>query len=50
MTGLVTDDTELFKQFSDNESFRRWVTETVFQLTYLMGPRAVPPPAASAGA
>ena len=43
MTALVTDDTELFKQFSDNESFRRWVTETVFNLTYLMGPGAVPP-------
>ena len=47
MTALVTDDTELFKQFSDNESFRRWVTETVFQLTYLAGAAG---PAAPAGA
>jgi type I restriction enzyme R subunit len=34
MTGLVRDDTELFKQFSDNESFRRWLTQTVFEETY----------------
>jgi len=34
MTGLLKDDTELFKQFMDNESFRRWVTDTVFGLTY----------------
>ena len=31
---LMKDDTELFKQFSDNESFRKWVTDTVFGLTY----------------
>ncbi|MCK4414963.1 MAG: type I restriction endonuclease subunit R [Candidatus Eisenbacteria sp.] len=35
MTALLRDDTELFKQFSDNESFRRWLTERVFELTYL---------------
>jgi len=34
MTALLQDDTELFKQFSDNESFRRWLTDTVFALTY----------------
>jgi type I restriction enzyme, R subunit len=34
MTALINDDTELFKQFSDNESFRRWLTDTVFGLTY----------------
>jgi len=34
MTGLLKDDTELFKQFSDNESFRRWLTDMVFTLTY----------------
>ena len=31
---LLKDDTELFKQFSDNESFRKWLTDTVFTLTY----------------
>lgn len=34
MTSLMKDDTELFKQFSDNESFRRWMRDTVFGLTY----------------
>ncbi|MGO0122318.1 type I restriction endonuclease subunit R [Desulfothermobacter acidiphilus] len=34
MNALLKDDTELFKQFSDNESFRRWLTDTVFALTY----------------
>jgi type I restriction enzyme R subunit len=34
MTALLSDDTELFKQFSDNDSFRRWLAETVFALTY----------------
>ncbi len=34
MIGVLKDDTELFKQFSDNESFRRWLTDTVFALTY----------------
>jgi type I restriction enzyme R subunit len=34
MTALLKDDTELFRQFSDNESFRRWLTDTVFSLTY----------------
>jgi type I restriction enzyme R subunit len=34
MTALLKSDTELFKQFSDNESFRRWLTDTVFGLTY----------------
>jgi type I restriction enzyme R subunit len=34
IVGLMKDDTELFKQFQDNEGFRRWVTDTVFGLTY----------------
>ena len=34
MTAVLQDDTELFKQFMDNESFRRWMTDTVFGLTY----------------
>ena len=33
MTSLLKDDTELFKQFSNNESFRQWLLETVFALT-----------------
>lgn len=34
MTAVLQDDTELFKQFSDNEGFRRWLTDTIFGLTY----------------
>ena len=34
MTAVLQDDTELFKQFMDNDSFRRWLTDTVFGLTY----------------
>ncbi|MBI4728002.1 MAG: type I restriction endonuclease subunit R [Acidobacteria bacterium] len=34
MTAVLKDDTELFKQFMDDESFRRWLTDTVFGLTY----------------
>ena len=34
MTAVLKDDTELFKQFVDNESFKRWITDTVFRLTY----------------
>ncbi|HEX5435947.1 MAG TPA: type I restriction endonuclease subunit R, partial [Gemmatimonadaceae bacterium] len=34
MTGLLKDDTELFKQFSDNPSFKKWLSEWVFSVTY----------------
>ena len=34
MTSLMKDDTELFKQFMDNDSFKRWLTDTVFGLAY----------------
>ncbi|MCL4425807.1 MAG: type I restriction endonuclease subunit R, partial [Firmicutes bacterium] len=34
ITALLKDDTQLFKLFSDNESFRRWLTNRVFELTY----------------
>jgi type I restriction enzyme R subunit len=34
MTAVLKDDTELFKQFSDNDAFRRWLTDSVFALTY----------------
>jgi hypothetical protein len=33
MTAVLKDDTELFKQFMDNESCRKWLTDTVFALT-----------------
>ena len=34
VTDLIKDDTELFKQFVDNESFRQWVQEWNFGATY----------------
>ena len=34
MTSVMRDDTELFKQFMDNDSFKRWLTDTVFSLAY----------------
>ena len=34
IVNLMKDDTQLFKQFNDNEQFKRWLGETVFALTY----------------
>jgi type I restriction enzyme R subunit len=34
MNAVLKDDTELFKLFSDNESFRRWLLDSVFSVTY----------------
>jgi type I restriction enzyme R subunit len=31
---LMSDHTELFKQFSDNESFKKWLADTMFAATY----------------
>jgi type I restriction enzyme R subunit len=38
MTAVLKDDTELFKQFMDNESFKKWLTEMVFAMTYEESP------------
>ena len=35
MTELLADHIELFKQFSDNDSFRLWLSEMVFAATYV---------------
>jgi type I restriction enzyme R subunit len=43
IVSLMKDDTELFKQFSDNESFQRWLMDTVFGLTYEVPVAADPP-------
>ena len=45
MTELLADHTELFKQFSDNESFRQWLSEMVFAATYLMPTTSASTPA-----
>ena len=34
MTNIMKDDTELFRQFVDNEDFKRWLAGVVFGLTY----------------
>jgi len=34
MTAILSDDAQLFRLYSDNESFKRWLTDTIFDLTY----------------
>ncbi len=34
MIDLLSDQTELFKQFSDNPSFKKWLGDTIFGATY----------------
>jgi type I restriction enzyme R subunit len=47
MMAVLKDDTELFKQFHDNDEFRRWLTDMVFSMTYDEKPS--PPPAHPTG-
>ena len=37
MTELIADHTEFFKQFSDNQSFRQWLSARLFTETYNPG-------------
>jgi len=41
---LLSDHTELFKQFSDNPNFKRWLTDVVFDATYNPGAKPPAPP------
>ena len=34
ITAMFKDDAQLFKQFQDNDSFRQWLTDTIFRMTY----------------
>ena len=34
---LLKDETQFFKEFSDNDSFRRWLSDAVFRSTYGKG-------------
>jgi type I restriction enzyme, R subunit len=34
MTAVLKDDAELYRQFSDNPDFHRWLTDMVFSMTY----------------
>lgn len=35
MLSLIADETQLFKAFQDNESFKTWLEDAVFNATYL---------------
>ena len=37
---MLSDHTELYKQFSDNPAFKRWLTDTIFTVTYSSSPVA----------
>ena len=37
MLRLISDDTQLFKEFQDNGSFKQWLAEVVFKATYRKG-------------
>lgn len=39
---MLADHTELFKQFSDNPGFKRWLTDSVFDATYKVPPTKPP--------
>jgi type I restriction enzyme, R subunit len=47
---MLSDQTELYKQFSDNSNFKRWLTDMVFDATYhpVTNPPAPPDIGASA--
>ena len=34
MNDVITDDMQLFRHFADDESFKRWLSDTVFDLVY----------------
>lgn len=34
VVGMLADHTELFKQFSDNAGFKKWLADTTFGMTY----------------
>ena len=37
VVSMLSDHTELFKQFSDNPSFKKWLGDTIFGVTYEEG-------------
>lgn len=42
ITAFIKDDTELFRQFFDNTSFRTWLADKMFNLTYKPEGKAAP--------
>lgn len=49
LVDLLTDHTELFKHFSDNPSFKRWLSDVVFSETYKRDPSRLCPDRPRAG-
>ncbi|MBE6473414.1 MAG: type I restriction endonuclease subunit R [Coriobacteriaceae bacterium] len=43
--GIMGDNIELFKQFQDNPSFKKWLSDLVFNLTYNKEGKPYDPPA-----
>lgn len=43
MTDILSDNTELFKQFSDNPSFKKWLSDMIFMVTYSDASRQINP-------
>ena len=44
MTNMLKDETRLFKEFSDNPDFKKWLADQVFGLTYGASAATPPPP------
>ena len=45
MQAILSDHTQLFKHFADDEDFKRWLTDSVFRLTYAQPRAETRPPA-----
>lgn len=45
---LLADHTELFKQYSDNPNFKKWLADTIFSATYTERAADAPQPAPAA--
>ena len=43
LISLMKDDAQLYKQFSDNDGFKRWLKNEMFNMTYAGAPESAPP-------
>ena len=46
MFNLMSDDMELYKQFTDNPAFKKWLSDMVFRVTYNANGKPFQSPAA----
>ena len=37
MARVLNDDTQLFSKFQDDPTFRKWLTDRIFEMTYDAG-------------